>query len=82
MGDGPSRIHVIRDTSLWVAGLLGIGYQTITGDVNPVLTGVFMAMLGLPGITGLVSAARSTTESSSPSPPPSSSQPSSSAQEP
>lgn len=73
-----SRIHVIRDTSLWVGGLLGIGYQTVTRDVNPILTGVFMAMLGLPGITGVVSAVRSTTGSSSPSPPSSSSQQSSS----
>jgi hypothetical protein len=83
MAEGPSRLHVIRDTSLWVGGLLGIGYQTLAHDVNPILTGVFMAMLGLPGIGGLVSAVRNTTDSPSPSPPPSSSQPSSSqAQEP
>jgi hypothetical protein len=75
--EGPSRLHVVRDTCLWVGGLLGIGYQTITGEVNPVLTGAFMAMLGLPGVTGIVSAVRSTTSSSSPSPSSSSSQPSS-----
>lgn len=75
--EGPSRLHVIRDTCLWVGGLAGIGFQTITGEVNPVLTGAFMAMLGLPGVSGLISAARNTTDSSSQSPPSSSSQPSS-----
>lgn len=70
--EGPSRHSVIRDTVLWIAGLAGIGYQTVTGDVQPILTGVFMTMLGLPGIGGLISAARSTTASQSPSPPSSS----------
>lgn len=75
--EGPSRLHVVRDTALWVGGLLGIGYQTVSGDVNGILTGAFMAMLGLPGIGGVISAVRTTTESQSESPsPPSSSQPS------
>ena len=65
--EGPSRHSVIRDTVLWIAGLAGIGYQTVTGDVNPILTGVFMTMLGLPGVGGIISAVRSTAASQSPS---------------
>lgn len=67
--EGPSRIHVIKDTSLWLGGMLGLGYQTVTGDVNEVLTAAFMAMLGLPGISGIVSILRNTTSSPPPFPP-------------
>ncbi len=70
---GPSRLTVARDTCLWVGGLLGLGFQTVTGEVNPILTGAFMGMLGLPGVTGIVSAVRNTGSSQSESPPPSSS---------
>jgi hypothetical protein len=78
--EGPSRFVFLRDVTLFVGGMAGIGYQTVTGDVNPLLTGVFMAMLGLPGVGGVISAVRSTTQLPSPPPvPPSpSSQPSAS----
>lgn len=65
---GPSRFVVVKDALLLGVGLGGIVYQTVTGDVNPILTGVFMAMLGLPGVSGVISAVRSTTPPSSPPP--------------
>lgn len=82
METGPSIYVTVRDGLLLAGGLLGIGYQTISSDVNPVLTGAFMAMLGLPGVGGIISAVKGSTTSSSSSPPShSSSSPSSSSTE-
>jgi hypothetical protein len=73
--EGPTRFVFVRDVILFSGGMLGIGYQTVTRDVNPLLTGAFMAMLGLPGVGGVISAVRSTTQQSSPPPPSPSSPP-------
>lgn len=43
-----------RDTSMWVGGLVGIGYQQATGQVSGELLLVYLAMLGVPGVLGLV----------------------------
>lgn len=41
----------IKDMVLFLAGTLGIGYQTVTGKVDPLLLVVFTAMAGVPGFT-------------------------------
>jgi hypothetical protein len=51
MADGPSKFVVIRDSALLVGGLAGIAFQQITGQINPLLIGVYMTMLGLPGLS-------------------------------
>lgn len=48
---GPARFTAIRDSVLLTAGVLGVGYQQITGEVNLPLLGVYMTMLGIPGLT-------------------------------
>lgn len=47
-------IIVSRDLILFAFGLVGIAYQTITGDVNFVLLAIFTAMTGVPGLTNLI----------------------------
>lgn len=42
---------VMRDVVLLTGGVLGIAFQTLTGDVNPLLLAVFTTMLGIPGVT-------------------------------
>lgn len=42
---------MIRDSVLLVAGVSGIGFQQITGNVSPLLIGVYMTMLGIPGLS-------------------------------
>lgn len=82
-GNGPGWFVMVRDPTLFVGGFLGIGYQTISRDVNPVLTAVFLSMLGLPGVAGVISLARNSGQPSPSSPPssPSSSPSSLSAEE-
>lgn len=47
---GPSRYAVVRDSILLAGGILGIGYQQITGQVNALLIGVYLTMLGVPTV--------------------------------
>jgi hypothetical protein len=71
-GSGPGRFVMIRDSLLLAGGLLGIGFQQITGKTDPLLIGVYMTMLGLPGVAGVISLVRSSgpsSQSSAPSPP-------------
>jgi len=75
---------VLRDTMCWVAGLLGIAYQQVTGKVSVELLLTYMAIIGIPGAVGLVKLSRGreetrgTAESSSASQQSSSRSPSSS----
>jgi hypothetical protein len=63
-----SRIFAVtRDVLLFVGGMVGIGYQTITGDVNYALLGVFTAMTGVPGLTNMISLVRGSATESPPS---------------
>jgi hypothetical protein len=48
---GPTRFVVIRDSILLAGGMLGIGYQQVTGNVNQIFLAIYFAMLGLPGLT-------------------------------
>lgn len=71
-------IAVVKDAVLFVGGLTGIAYQQITGNVHELLLLVFTAMVGLPGLSALLSMKHdgsTSTESSSrqsrPSQPPS-----------
>lgn len=66
----PTKPAVIRDTVLFVFGLSGIGYQTLTGQVDISLLLVFTAMTGVPGLTNLVSLLRGGSTTELPSPPP------------
>lgn len=60
------RIAIAKDLILFFGGLVGIGYQQVTGDVNTVLLIIFTAMTGVPGLTNLVAILRgSATESES-----------------
>ncbi len=49
--NGPTTFVAVRDAVLLAAGVLGIGYQQLTGDVNNVLLGVYMTMIGIPGLS-------------------------------
>lgn len=63
---------VVKDTILFVFGIGGIIWQTVTGDVNYALLGVFTAMVGVPGFTNMVTLIRgSGTTSSQPTSAPS-----------
>lgn len=50
MAGPPNRFPVIRDSILLAGGVLGIGYQQVTGNVSALLIGAYMAMLGLPTV--------------------------------
>jgi hypothetical protein len=60
---------VVRDVLLLLGGLLGIGYQTVTGKVDIALLIAFLAMTGLPGLTNLVALLRGGSGGASPSSP-------------
>lgn len=66
---------VTRDALLFVGGMTGIGYMTVSGNVNLALLAVFTAMTGVPGLTNMISLIRG---SGTESPPPSSAPPDSS----
>jgi hypothetical protein len=51
MADGPNKFVVIRDSVLLGGGMAGIAFQQITGQINPLLIGVYVTMLGLPGLS-------------------------------
>jgi hypothetical protein len=57
-------ISVGKDLFLFIGGSVGIGYQQVSGNVNMALLGVFTAMVGVPGLTNLVSLLRGTTTNS------------------
>lgn len=65
------RIAIIRDQVLFLGGLAGIGYQQLTGNVSTTLLIVFTTMIGLPGLTNVISLLRGggATESPPPSSP-------------
>lgn len=64
------RITVAKDVLLFVGGMVGIAYQTVTGHVNFALLAVFTAMTGVPGLTNMISLIRgSDTKPPSPSSP-------------
>jgi hypothetical protein len=69
-------LAISRDTSCLVIGAYGIVHMEYTGKVNEALLVVFTAMLGVPGIAGLLSlrkqigGAGGTTVPPLPSPPP------------
>lgn len=72
----PTRMAVVRDVILFVFGLAGIGYQTVTGKVDIALLIVFTTMVGTPGLTNLISVLRGS-DTESPSLPPASQPPAS-----
>lgn len=41
----------IRDSILLAGGMLGVGFQQVTGNVNPILIGVYLTMLGVPALS-------------------------------
>lgn len=44
-----NRWHLVRDILLFIGGMFGIAYQLVKADVvEPSLTVVFAAMMGLP----------------------------------
>lgn len=51
-------LMVGKDLILFLGGLAGIGYQTRTGDVNPLLLLTFSLMAGVPGLMYLVAIIR------------------------
>lgn len=65
-------VAVTRDVVTWAGGLIGIGWQLVTGEVNVPLLTVFAAMTGIPGVAQLISLARGpgTESRSSPAPSP------------
>lgn len=54
-------ISITKDLILFLGGLAGIAYQQITGNVNTLLLVIFTAMVGIPGLTNLVTLLRGTT---------------------
>lgn len=63
------KIAIIRDQVLFLGGLAGIGYQQLTGNVSTVLLIVFTTMIGLPGLTNVISLLRGGGATESPPPP-------------
>lgn len=61
------RIAIARDLVLFMFGLAGIAYQTVTRDVNFVLLTIFTGMTGVPGLTNLVGVLRTSGIASPPS---------------
>lgn len=61
------RIAIARDLALFMFGLGGIAYQTVTRDVNFVLLAIFTSMTGVPGLTNLVGVLRTSGTASQPS---------------
>jgi hypothetical protein len=59
---------IIRDVLLFAGGMAGVGYQTVTGEVNYGLLAVFTTMLGIPGLTNLISLTRGSATKLPPSP--------------
>jgi len=54
-----SRVYTIaRDALLLAGGLAGIAFQQVTGHTDPVLLGVYLTLIGGPGVLGLASLAR------------------------
>jgi hypothetical protein len=47
--------------------MVGIGFQTVTGDVNYALLTVFTAMTGVPGLTNMITLFRGSVTGSPPS---------------
>jgi hypothetical protein len=47
----PGLKPVIRDSILLAGGVLGVGFQQVTGNVNPILIGVYLTMLGVPALS-------------------------------
>jgi hypothetical protein len=48
---GPTTFVAVRDAVLLAAGVLGIGFQQVTGEVNSLLLTVYMTMIGIPGLS-------------------------------
>ncbi len=48
----------IKSWVLMVAGILGIGYQQYTGEKDWMLLLIFIAMIGIPGYTEIISILR------------------------
>lgn len=48
---GPTTFVAIRDVVFLTLGVAGIAFQQITRDVQPILLGVYMTLLGVPGLS-------------------------------
>ena len=66
---GPTTFTAVRDIVLLILGVLGIGFQQLTGDVNLPLLGVYMTLLGIPGLSNGLWLLRQIGEPPSSSPP-------------
>lgn len=55
---------VVKDLLLFLVGLAGIIYQTVSGSVNVILLTVFVSMTGLPPITNAIALVRGLTTAS------------------
>jgi hypothetical protein len=64
-----TTVTVVKDLLLFLVGLAGIIYQTVTGGVNVILLTVFVSMTGLPSITNGIALVRGLTTASQSSPP-------------
>lgn len=48
-------ITIGKDLLCFFGGLSGVAYQQITENVNIALLGIFVGMIGLPGLTSAIS---------------------------
>jgi hypothetical protein len=48
---GPTTFVAVRDAVLLTLGVGGIAFQQITGEVNALLLGVYLTLLGYPGLS-------------------------------
>lgn len=48
---GPTTFTAVRDAILLGLGVSGIAFQQITGQVSLPLLGVYMTLLGIPGLS-------------------------------
>lgn len=47
---GPTTFIAVRDAVFLILGVSGIAFQQITGEVNAILLGVYLTLLGIPGV--------------------------------
>lgn len=45
---------IVKDAMMFFGGMLGLAYQTLTGDVKELLLLVFTVMIGVPGASALL----------------------------
>lgn len=48
---GPTTFVAVRDVVFLTLGVAGIAFQQITGQVEPILLGVYLTLLGVPGLS-------------------------------